>query len=90
MYFQNIETIEEIYFTPREIDIISCITNVRGIKKIAQILSISPRTVEGHIQNILLKISSNSQESIKDFIEKSEELPLVKQHYLDLIINSFF
>ncbi|WP_341751232.1 MULTISPECIES: helix-turn-helix transcriptional regulator [unclassified Candidatus Tisiphia] len=90
IYFQNIKSINDIPFTSREIDVISCIINIRGTKKIAVILDISPRTVEGHIQNILLKTSLNSQERIKDFIENSNELLLIKQRYLDLIITSAF
>lgn len=81
----SILKINDITFTPREIDVIASIVNVRGVKKIADILSISPRTVEGHIKNILRKISSNSQESIKDFVEKSEYLGLIKQRYVDLL-----
>ena len=72
MNFQEISQINSIIFTPREIDIISCIIHVRGVKKIASILNISPRTVEGYIKNISMKISSNSQEGIKDFVEKSK------------------
>jgi DNA-binding CsgD family transcriptional regulator len=90
MYLQQINQINGIIFTAREIDIISCILNVRGSKKIADILSISPRTVEGHIKNILTKIASNSQESIKDFVERSPQLILVKRHYIDLLINRLF
>ena len=50
-----------IKFTTKEIDVISCIVNARGIKKIAGLLILSPRTVEGHIQNIMLKLRCNSQ-----------------------------
>lgn len=90
MKSQQIFQINDIIFTPREIDIISCIINVRGVKKIADILSISPRTVECYVKNILTKISSNSQEGIKDFVERSAELILAKQHYTDLLINKLF
>lgn len=90
MYLQQINQINGIIFTAREIDVISCILNVRGSKKIGDILSISPRTVEGHIKNILTKIASNSQESIKDFVERSPQLILVKRHYIDLLINRLF
>ncbi|WP_106874782.1 tetratricopeptide repeat protein [Candidatus Phycorickettsia trachydisci] len=90
MKAQQISQINGIIFTPREVDIISCITNVRGMKKIADILGISPRTVEGYVKNILTKISSNSQESIKDFVERSSGLLLIRQHYIDLLINKLF
>ena len=90
MNFQKISQINSVIFTSREIDIISCIINVKGVKKIADILGISPRTVEGHIKNISIKISTNSQEGIKDFVENSPQLVLVRQHYIDLLINKLF
>lgn len=83
-------SINNIVFTSREIDVIACILNVRGVKKIGNILGISHRTVESYIKTILRKISSNSQEAIKDFVEKSSELVLIKQHYIDLLINKLF
>lgn len=89
MYFPKIDLINGVYFTQREIEVISCILNVRGVKKIAAVLAISPRTVEGHIQNILLKLSCNSQESVKDFVERSEQILQINQYYLDLLITSF-
>lgn len=82
--------ISGITFTTREIDVISCILNARNTKKIATILLISPRTVETHIQNILLKIKGNSQEAIIDFIEKSTEFKFIKEHYLNLLIKTAF
>ena len=90
MNLQQISQINDVIFTPREIDVIACIINVRGVKKIADILGISHRTVEGYIKTILRKISSNSQEGIKDFVEKSSQLVLIKQHYIDLLINKLF
>ena len=90
MNLQQINQINDVIFTPREIDVIACIINVRGVKKIADILGISHRTVEGYIKTILRKISSNSQEGIKDFVEKSSQLVLIKQHYIDLLINKLF
>lgn len=79
-----------ITFTLREIDIISCILNVRSAKKIAEILLIAPRTVETHTQNILLKIKGHSQEAIIDFIERAPEFKFIKNHYLDLLAQTIF
>ncbi len=79
-----------LIFTDREIDVISCILNMRGIKKIAEILSISPRTIETHIRNILFKIGANSQEAIIDFVEESPEFKSIKEHYLYLLERSVF
>jgi tetratricopeptide (TPR) repeat protein/DNA-binding CsgD family transcriptional regulator len=89
-YSSHLKIINEIYFTPREIDVISCIISGRSAKKIAYFLSISPRTVENHIHNIMLKIGSSSKENIIDFIEKSGKFALIKKHYSGLLIQMFF
>ena len=87
---ENARIINGINLTQREVDVISCIINVRGTKKIATILSISLRTAERHIQNIMLKMRCNSQEGIKDFIESSESLPFIKRHYFYLLVKNKF
>lgn len=89
MVFTDVRSVSNVNFTEREIDVISCILNARGVKKIAIILSISPRTVEGYVQNILFKISANSQEQIRDFVEKSNELRQINERYSDLIAAKF-
>ena len=61
----EIQSINGIRFTPKEIDVIACITNSRGDKKTAAILGIAPSTVATHIQNIFNKISANSREEFK-------------------------
>lgn len=87
---EPLSKISNILFTSREIDVISCIVHLKGAKKIADILDISYRTVEGYIQNILTKTSSSSQERIKDFVESSEQLSLIKERYIELLINKLF
>jgi DNA-binding CsgD family transcriptional regulator len=87
---ETISKIREIDFTAREIDVISCILNIKGSKKISQFLSISNRTVEGYILNIMRKMRTNSQEGKKDFVESSEELPVLISHYNNLAIKAFF
>ncbi len=77
--------INGVTFTPREIDIIACIVNGRGIKKIAASLKIASKTAESHVRNIMLKIECGSREHIIDFVEKSEAHLFIKQHYLDLL-----
>ena len=69
---------------------VQTLINNRGLKKISQILLISPKTVETHVQNILIKIKGNSQEFIKEFVEKSEESIAIKNHYKELKIKSVF
>ena len=59
-------------------------------KKIAQILTVSPRTIEGHIQNILHKIGASSTENIKEEIEESSEIHFIKKRYIQIQIKSLF
>lgn len=82
--------INNINFTNREIDIIACLLNDRSTKKIASFLLISNRTVENHISNIMTKLKCNSRENIIDFLEKSEQLPLLKNHYSNILIKIKF
>lgn len=55
MHVGQLAVINNVNFTPREIDIISCLLNMRGTNKIASLLSIAPNTVLTHIHNIILK-----------------------------------
>jgi len=86
----SLEAINGIHFTRREIDIIACILGGRTAKKIGSVLSISPKTVENHIRNIMLKLSCGSQENIIDFIERSNKYLVLKNHYSTLLLHSHF
>ena len=79
-----------LVFTFREIDIIACILHNRGEKKIASLLSISPRTVGTHVHNITLKLGQSSRESIIDFVEGSGKLLFIRKYYLHLLIQNSF
>jgi len=72
---------EDIQFTSREVDIIACLLHGRSVKKIAGFFSISPKTVEVHIRNTMLKIGCNSKERIIDFIEASKHHSIIREHY---------
>ena len=90
LYNSSLNNIKEISFTFREIDIISCVLHNRGEKKIASILSISPRTVGTHLHNISLKLNHGTREHIIDFIEKSGMLRMIREYYLHLLIETEF
>lgn len=90
MYVGQLAVINNVNFTPREIDIISCLLNMRGTNKIASLLSIAPNTVLTHIHNIILKLGCNSREGVIDFIEKSHKFRFIKQHYANLAIYGAF
>jgi DNA-binding CsgD family transcriptional regulator len=90
LYESYLKEISGIKFTRRETEIIAFILSGRSRKKIASILSISPKTVENHKRNIMEKLGCNTQEHIIDFIEKSGKLLLLKQYYLNWIIHTEF
>jgi DNA-binding CsgD family transcriptional regulator len=90
IYTNCLREIKNIKFTVREVDIISCILHNRGEKKIASLLSISPRTVSAHTYNMTSKISGNSRDYIIDFIEKSGKLHFFRQYYLYLLLDLNF
>ncbi|MBX9786661.1 MAG: tetratricopeptide repeat protein [Alphaproteobacteria bacterium] len=90
LYSEYLETINEVAFTHREIDVIACLLNARGTSKIASFLSISPRTVTTHIRNIMLKLECSSREGIIDFIERSSKLSILRKYYACLITEIAF
>ena len=90
LYDTHLKVIKGIAFTYREIDIIACILHQRGEKKIASLLSISPRTIGAHVHNIMLKLGYSSREYIIDFIEKSGQISLIHQYYFLLLIQNVF
>jgi tetratricopeptide (TPR) repeat protein len=90
IYREYLKEINNIEFTYREIDVMACMLHNRGEKKIASILSISPRTVSVHVRNIALKISGNSRENIIDFIENSGRIPKIKKYYLFILAQNLF
>jgi tetratricopeptide (TPR) repeat protein/DNA-binding CsgD family transcriptional regulator len=68
-------------FTPREIDIIACLIHGRAPKKIAALLSLSSKTIENHIHNMMFKAECNSREGLLNYVEKAGYVPLLRQHY---------
>ncbi len=76
-----------INFTSREIDVLSCILNNRGNKKIASLLKVSYKTIEVHNKNIMTKIGCNSKDSIIDFIYGCKAYEILQEHYFKKITN---
>lgn len=90
IYKKYLREINGVKFTFREVDTIACILHNRKEKKIASILSISPKTVNTHIYNIMSKLGYTSRDFIIDFVEKSGKLQHLRQYYFCLTIESFF
>ncbi|MBY0273350.1 MAG: tetratricopeptide repeat protein [Alphaproteobacteria bacterium] len=90
IYFQHLQAINGIKLTRREIDIIAFFICGRSAKKIAGFFSISPKTVENHVHNIMVKLDCNSREGIIDFVEKSDKLPLLRKYYAAALAQTIF
>jgi DNA-binding CsgD family transcriptional regulator len=90
LYSSYLSTIGKIKFTSREVDIISCLAFSRSDKKIAHLLSISPKTVQAHMYNLMNKLGCSSRDSVIDFIEKNNAIKLVREYYYHLQIKSEF
>ncbi|MBX9786602.1 MAG: tetratricopeptide repeat protein [Alphaproteobacteria bacterium] len=90
IYSQHLQVINGIKLTRREIDIIAFFVCGRSAKKIAGFFSISPKTVENHVHNIMVKLGCNSREGIIDFIEKSDKLPTLRKHYTAVLLQTTF
>ena len=77
----NLASMQEVNFTPREIDIISCLIHVRGVKKISSYLSIAPNTVLAYF--VITGISVYLKKVHKDLGErggaKREEIVINKK-----------
>ncbi|MDR3245811.1 MAG: LuxR C-terminal-related transcriptional regulator [Prevotellaceae bacterium] len=58
-------------FSPRERDILACITVGHSNKAAALILKMSNRTVDTHIRNIYVKTGATSKEQVIDFLSKN-------------------
>ncbi|MCR4623291.1 MAG: LuxR C-terminal-related transcriptional regulator [Alphaproteobacteria bacterium] len=82
--------IKGISFTEREIDVISCISNGKAVKDIAQMLRISPYTVSSHISNIIRKIDVSSQREVLQFLETSDQYLVIRNKYIDILLHSNF
>jgi DNA-binding CsgD family transcriptional regulator len=85
-----LQHLKGVKFTRREIECIAFFISGRSAKTIASFFSISPKTVDAHTHNIMVKLSCNSRESIINFIEQSGTLPLFKKHYADLQVAAIF
>lgn len=78
---EKVFIVHGVKFTLREFDVLSCIFGGRTAKKIGILLSLSPKTVENYIHNIKVKVGCNTQESIRDFLEKSDKIDALRKHY---------
>lgn len=85
IYSESLSTINDVKFSKREIDIISCLLNGRSAKGIAHFLSISPRTAEVHTYNAMKKLGCSSRDSVISLLQNSDKFLVLKQYYFSLL-----
>jgi tetratricopeptide (TPR) repeat protein/DNA-binding CsgD family transcriptional regulator len=90
IYQTKLQAINGVKFSQREVDVIACILEMRTTKKIAQLLSIAPKTIESHIRNISKRLNCNSREGIISFIEGSDKYLEIKNYYAQILILKAF
>ncbi|MBS0271903.1 MAG: tetratricopeptide repeat protein [Proteobacteria bacterium] len=90
IYLEHLQSINGVKLTRREIDVIAFFICGRSAKKIASFFAISPKTVENHTHNIMLKLGCHSRESIIDFIERSDRLPFLRKYYATVLAEVAF
>ena len=90
IYFSSLAAIETIKFSRREIDVMGCLFKGRTTKKIALILSVSPKTVATHLRNIMLKLNVASKEGILDFIESTNKIAIFQAYYNAFLLSLNF
>lgn len=91
LYYEHLTEINGINFTPREVDVISCILNGKTTE-IAEFLSIGKRAVERYNADIRNKAGGLSNRGqVRNFIEKSSKLPILKhEYYFSLCLRLLF
>ena len=81
----TLKSIKNIVLTEGEVDVIACIMNTRGVKKISAILEISHFAFESHLKNIFIKFSCNSEDAVEAIVEISDEMTWLRNHYVELL-----
>lgn len=90
IYSANLQTINHIKFSHREVDILATILSGKETKEIAAFLSIAPRTVDNGLYNISKRINAKTRQEIIEFIKQSPEFPYIQEYYRSLSLQVFF
>ena len=69
----NLVLINKIYFTTREMQILRLFVSFKSAKEISNILRISYRTVEKHLENCRVKIKAKSKYELIDFFRQENK-----------------
>lgn len=81
LYLKHLCSIDGVKLTRRQVDVIACLMSGKNVKSSAVQLSVSPNTIETHIDTISQKLGSGGRSGIIGFIEKSGKEIYVRQYY---------
>lgn len=90
IYSANLQMINHIKFSRREVDIIASLLSGKGTKEIAAFLSIAPRTVDNVLYIISKRINVKTRQEIIEFIKQAPEFHYVQEYYRSLSLQVFF
>ena len=76
--------------TLKEVDVLACLTSGKTSKGMAPILTVTPKTVDTHLQNILRKVELSSRDALINAIRHSSYAELFRCHYLNLLNKYHF
>ncbi|MDR1208660.1 MAG: LuxR C-terminal-related transcriptional regulator [Holosporales bacterium] len=85
--FPDIE-IGSFQLTPRELDVISGLASGHSAKFFANLIEISPKTMEAHVHNIAIKMVCNSKEQILDIVDKFDLRQYFKERYENILAEN--
>lgn len=88
--YRSFQSLDNKYFTSREVEVIACILTGKSEKKIADILGVSQRGISAHTRNIRQKIGATSKDGIIEFVEKFSSINNLKVLYRELLYQSEF
>jgi DNA-binding NarL/FixJ family response regulator len=57
----NVEAVEAVYMTPRELEVIALIANGHSNREIAQALNVASETVKSHVRNVMDKLALHTR-----------------------------
>jgi DNA-binding CsgD family transcriptional regulator len=73
------------FLTNPEVDVAACLLNGASVKRTAMLLGVSPKTVEAHLCNLMLKLQCDSNDQLIDIVTEAGLLQVLHQHYVETI-----
>ncbi len=90
LYITHLQSINNVNFTIREIDIISCFIHNKVEKKITNLLSISNKALKKHTNNITTKLQAKTISKVIEIVKNSEQISYIYKYYKYLLMYNTF